>query len=553
MSHQKIRPELVPQIRAVLSAHAPLPQKGILAGQSLANAILEVLGKPCGPYNDIDVFVQADAEKLAYLATDEHRAQEALNMGVPVAVLDEYRQITFETDAEIKVAGTERDGLLNYVWLDGKLSRITLGTLISSFDLNSVEVALDLESNELVWSKAFEYFVDTRQLEVTNLNTPARTLVRFLKKLDELNAYADVDTTLRMLVSWMDGAQVLGAQAVLESTTLHPRYAAAMPLLTDKLPSWLKWDSERNKFALSESWVAEDFNKLTTMGLDDYEPEGQTRLIPQLVHNRRHAVSSSTAKFIESLKPGQLTTSNGDHFVDCLPSMSLAVFGHAYLQGQRSAAHLELVERTQKKHRALIRGLMGLTLDEQYNAILDIRRRAKIVGEHRWGQAEAYATPADLWCAHARNVFFQRLDRISSVEPLIAPLFAEKTVLGVRFRELVTEVDLRVEGSAMQHCVGGYGGEVESGRSRILSLRSGFTGADKSTVELSFVKDSEEPETQFVWVAQHHSVANKPASELHAKALEAYLEEELPRTGLKKYKKKVGIVDWDDLGEALAA
>lgn len=552
MRFDKICQEMAPAVRAILTEKQVLPETGILAGQALASAIMEALGHQGCPYNDIDVFLQADEIKLAQLDSLEHREKEAFEMGVPLAVLDEYRQITFDNLLGLSVAGTERDGLVNYVWLTGNIRRLSLGALITSFDMNCVEVAMDLQTNELVWSKDFEYFTKTRQLEVTNLSTPVRTLIRFFKKLDELKAQGVAESTAALLLSWLSYDEVKSSQEVLAAQSIHPRYVRILPELSKKLPSWLTWNEELERFVLSDHWPEVDLVE-ECQALDEADFSGLARLIPALRHNNRHQTSRSSQAFRSAISHSSVKSEVLDIDHGGMLQWSLNVFKDHYLEGQKSRTHLAVVTQLLKKHPALIRGLLGLTLDEQYQALLDIRSRAKSDGEHRWAEVELYATPVDMWNASNRSVFFQRVDRITNKELLTDPVFEQQEVMGVRIRELLTATELRTEGKVMSHCVGGYSSVVESGKSRILSLRSGEHDEHKSTVEVCFVSPrpgladrradatptpsssmgskSTDSKRKIV-VRQHFRERNLKPHESHVQALYCFLQQEAERLGV---------------------
>ena len=111
----------VEPILAKLGEMATLPANGILAGQSVASALMDLCGMGGGVYNDIDIFLVADEQTTAHLQSEEHLTAEALRLGIPAAVLDEYSGILIPCDnRHFEILGATQDGVLNYVWCASK-------------------------------------------------------------------------------------------------------------------------------------------------------------------------------------------------------------------------------------------------------------------------------------------------------------------------------------------------------------------------------------------------------------------------------------------------
>ena len=173
-------------VRRVLERHARLPARGVAAGQSVASALFELYGLPGvrGPYNDVDVFVvdhgrcealrreQRTEGRIAPAGPQEqHFGFEAQPRGLsPTAVAqagaDYFDAMTHA--APYRLVGARRSGRLNTI---GIATTLELAghplDVVSAFDLNGVQVALDLSTNQLWWNEAFEHFVQTAALVAT--------------------------------------------------------------------------------------------------------------------------------------------------------------------------------------------------------------------------------------------------------------------------------------------------------------------------------------------------------------------------------------------------
>jgi hypothetical protein len=540
---------LVPEILAHLNTIAALPSAGIVAGQALCSALLDLYGGGDGVYNDIDVFLPASAAKLTHLNSAEHLREEAQRLGLPVAELDEYKALAMSDSRGVDIAGSEQAGLINYVWCDTTARELLPAALVYGFDLNAVEVALDLENNELTWTRAFEEFLHNRELEVTSLATPERTLLRYLKKRQELpSVYGQDDFVKDMVATWMESDYTNHAERQLTT-----KMWAAAQQLEPALASHFHLGGERlldQRLLVNDEWgiPAELDEKFEDVISDFVDSSGLTRIMPALWYAQKRAVSHDRERFAAELKKFfDERDKRCEGSWENVMHMSAAVMGGNYVRGPYSATHRDTVLRALEKHEGLNGALQGLTLEEQFRCVLDLAKRAKTTaGPLVYGYVESEATPLDMRDQHHRDQFFRHMGRERKGAELCTPLFPTYAKDGWTIRELYTTSALRAEGSAMSHCVGGYSGAVKSGRSRILSIRHAKNPKWASTVELR----GKFADGEFVEVAQHYSYANKPPAAPTEEVFKAYLAAQCKALGLKLGKKRN---PWDLTFEPLAA
>ncbi len=519
----------VPGVLARLGALAPLPSAGILAGQAVASALMEELGMGPGVYNDIDIFLAADAAKEAELESQAHQAAEAMRLGLPVAALDDYRALQMGEHSDLQILGATEEGSLNLVWCKrqpGKL--LNSSTVLYSFDLNAVEVAIDLQSRQLSWTRSFEYFLKTKELQVTSLMTPARTLLRYFKKRDELQAYGKDDFVVDLLASWLEYWSMtdplpLSAKFQRLAERYAPRFSGAFQL-----------DPGGQALRVAEDWVYPDGmeDALAQASGESNDSDSMTRLVPQMLYGQ--ALTRSTqakSELEEALAEFELA---GEDAMDCsggyvnVVQMSLDLLGHEYLADHKTSRHFKLVRKTVEDHPNMAGALFGLTLDEQYQCIVDLRRRAKREGGHIFGLVESAALPVDMWNQSHRDAFFERIEREEATAVLCEPLFATYDADGWLVKELTTARALRVEGGQMGHCVGGYSSAVATERSRILSIRRGSDATRWSTVELNVDRKGDAT----VSVRQHYGKRNQDPHSENKALLKEYLALECTRLGM---------------------
>lgn len=529
---------MVPEILAHLGKMTELPKEGILAGQALSSAIMDLYAGGGGVYNDIDIFMPAPPAKLTYLASDEHMKEESLRLGIPLAQLDDYKALALSDSHGLDIAGCEQDGLINIVWCDTSERELLPGTLVYSFDINAVEVALDLEFNELTWSPGFEQFLQHRELEVTSLATPERTLLRYLKKRQEMPTVYGQDSLVKDMVAvW----------TIEDFTNYDPPLLSAKSLglydrFKEQLSAMFGLTTEGRMFVLEDWTVNTALSKCLDEALgDNVEPSGLTRLMPQCWYALKRETNADSKAFAEELVEFFEDRGNaGSGMWENVMHSNAVISGGAYVQGLRSITHRDTILRNLENHENLNGALQGLTLDEQYRCVLDLAKRAKAgSGPLVYGYVESMATPVDMWNQHNRDQFFRQMARERKGGELCEPVFTTYEQDGWSIRELTRTSQLRAEGSEMYHCVGGYSGTVKAGRCRILSIRHASNPKLASTVQLSGKVEAGVE----VSVAQHYSYRNSTPAKDTKDILQEYLKSQSESLGFTLAKKKSPL-DW---------
>ena len=516
-----------------LNAIAPLPAKGVVAGQAVCSAVMEVLGLGTGVYNDIDVFLETSPEKELELKSAKHLREESIRLGLPVAALDEYCGLGM-AEYCFKILGATTDSALNYVWCQFRERALTPSHIVYSFDLNAVEVALDLETRQLTWSRAFEFFLNTQELQVTSLGTPYRTLLRYFKKRDELKCYGNDQFVVDLVASWVEFSKP-AIQPVLTKKfrELALQYAP-------KMASTFTVDADGSNLSMVESWVyldgAEDVFSKAAGELNDVD--SLCRLVPRMLyaHHLRqpeNAKLALSAALKAALHRANVTVEKSESSVSddtfySVVHMSLELLGYEYLADHQTPKHFSLIDEELAKHGNLCSALFGLTLDEQYHCLRDLRKRAKKDGNSIYGLVESSALPLDMWNQTHRDMFFERIEKEEVQTELASPLLRSMEFNGYFIRELLTVRALKIEGKEMAHCVGGYSNAVCSGNSRILALSCGASRELRSTVELKV-----DSVNKSISIRQHRGIANRIASAKNVKVLKEYLEEECRRLGFE--------------------
>lgn len=198
-----LRPEMGEAILTHLGSMAKLPNFGVIAGQAVASAIEDLWGAGGGVYNDLDVFIPCTGK-----FTDKSpKANPTARRCEPQTTFSSYGgsvQRHLEMVQTYRIEEVRYAGLINRIYfrLPNALDRRDddhAKRVVDGFDLNAVRVGIDLRTRKLVWDSHYEQFLANRELRIARCYTPAHSLIRLLKKAEELpNVTADIETAARI-------------------------------------------------------------------------------------------------------------------------------------------------------------------------------------------------------------------------------------------------------------------------------------------------------------------------------------------------------------------
>lgn len=511
------------QVLEFLGKYQKLPERGIVAGQSVASAIDAVFGRHDPVINDVDVFRKVRVDKK--IGSDKVN-KTATRHRISIYNFDEGRQgygwyagmaQMLHLIQTYAIQSVSRDEMLNFVncTTPGPAQPLTVSRVLAGFDLNCVRVGVDLESKQLVWDHHFERFMATRQLEISMLLTPNHTMVRFLRKLRQIpGVYGNVEAAAeicsgvskaRDLRKLIDGRHVsvmfgkkLHEQAAEVSSELGPyfdleehrfykddksRTTSLRGVEVDgKVPDW--------------SGPPEELTLWSLNGRGDLDPELQRRMDglgaavlthgAKVVYDTRRAKAKSVA-----IRFKEMRNVFGDKPKSAV-AWNLRKFGDAYVEGHALEDIGHKVDAFLAKHTSFAGHLMGMPLGEQYEVIKSIRQVAKeFDGEASLGVLELMTTQAELRQPELMRQLLREEAKESSKPFRVTPMQLPKLPAafdGYIVRELLTKAALVREGMESHHCVGGYSSVVRSNRSRILSIRS-KEGGDKSRRSTVQIRD----------------------------------------------------------------
>ena len=170
--------------------YSDFPKTGFIAGGSLANLIWEGVSGNIAKVNDIDVFIfdkiidrhpkdtsnwLSPGQKLYYHKKEEVYFEDYTGLCTTSQSRDFY-----------VIEKTSHDGIYNYV--NYSANKQTPQIIIDSFDINCTQVGYSIDEDKFYYTPEFVDFIQTGQLKLINLMSPAHSAIRLVKKKHDLNA-----------------------------------------------------------------------------------------------------------------------------------------------------------------------------------------------------------------------------------------------------------------------------------------------------------------------------------------------------------------------------
>jgi hypothetical protein len=161
-----------------------IPEKGFIAGGSIANLVWEFVSGKKAILNDVDVFIfdglidgiDSSNKNLLF------RYQEK-----ETKFYEDYTGMRYSSINKdfYTIESSENEDIFNNIKY--KSNKPDTDIILRSFDINATKVGYSIEEDKCYWTPEFEEFLNTGQLKVCNLMTPSHTAIRIVKKAKELD------------------------------------------------------------------------------------------------------------------------------------------------------------------------------------------------------------------------------------------------------------------------------------------------------------------------------------------------------------------------------
>jgi hypothetical protein len=496
---------------------AKLPQDCFIAGGSVSNVLISMLhgGEPI--VNDIDVYVKTD-DKNAKVGNSWYPSMYTTEDSIEVLDDDYGRIYISEGGDRMRVVAHRRDGVLNiiqyayekgYQRMNGKPSTKTECELtIEGFDLNCCMAGIDLSNRKIVYNENFVDFLKTKQLKVVNPMAPIQTTIRIYKKLKDLDCYCNVEHEIRFLtVAFRKLTNNQLCKYIGPETEAKYRkyfdfvskyFTIREPKNSDEIPHNMK-----DKYFIDtpinpncKIWLYEpvmDFDiieevtsaiRLKRIWYLNYTPKKKSEQDKINKVFYKNVFTGNLSEDAWEYKEGWPVSVVKPIYASSRYSYMMVLAKKDYHKCDFTIKHLNVIDEFTKKHYYIRRVLSKLdTVSEQYKMVKFIKSLAKKEGEWIIGLLENVDNkelPNNF--TNEQLVKFIEEEKSKDSQALVEPLNLNDFIFNKNIKELISNLQLKMEGTMMGHCVGGYGSQVERGYSRIFHVEHNGIG---STLELS--------------------------------------------------------------------
>jgi len=519
-----------------IAALEALPDSGWFAGQSVATAFEELfLGAGEPRYNDVDHFLEEDEE--------DNGSNVALALSAGHEVSESYGQLNVGINVRYWVRRSERQGMLNRIVVRFPSSvngsapyrgSIVRGRdVIASFDLNSVQIGIDLASKELFWTPDYEEFISTRQLEVVRMHTPAHTAIRVMKKLEEHpQVWCDLPRVMKSLaglihlVRQMEAGEAGSAEYC--RTLFGEELAQTVWLFYARLSPYFDLEETTRQINKDQGDCCEErtYYTLRPKVLPAKELLSAAKWVGAVGYPEVARLLLTPAKPLMRSKIDALFAIDDRGEPGSLAVIQAICGLRRAIDSASTVAELRKVRRFIGQHPMMGPWLAAVSTSwsELVVVIERLKRHIKNQGMEFIGILESVAAPRRMDGDFEAR--YQKMESTAAEQRALLSktvrrraLVKRSTFDGVAVRELVSRLDLLREGTELHHCVGGYAGALHDDKNVLLSLRGdGLDSKTWSTAHLLFT-------TRFsVHVLQHVGLLNEDPPSANRYALKAACE-----------------------------
>jgi hypothetical protein len=461
-----------------------------------------------------------------------------------------------------------RKGLLNYVFVDAlQKDQMTPNpfVIMNYFDLNCVQVSIDLKTEEIYYTRYFEHFLHSGQMIMLRADRPYHSIIRYFNKKEQHGYYGNDELTVGMLNT------MIRLKNLKEDDRL---------ILLEPGRAYKKTDYDRNfNLKISEfgdgyrekynnSKLVKDFYRVDSREIK-FNPIDDKRInehTPEKYRLNKLIMKDDGFDFIlngEHRRKMELTLGvqiekYPYYAISCLPNIcnsEFGVFSSSFSRKQKQLiterkintktkfsatlkdliysspdvfsgnivkSHVDIVDGYLSIHLNAARQLDGKTLSQKYQIIKKLRAI-----ENRHPFTASYIDGADFIdftdindddfedkLIKKTNEFMKALEKLDKLKE-VADL-PSAFIDGVSIYELITQGQLNVEHKIMRHCVNGYGGSVRKKMSFIVAFRG-----EKENATLELVKYNNENQYS---IRQFRGIKNKRPSNSMFLALNEYMK-----------------------------
>lgn len=341
-----------PRVLLRLQNLVQLPSMGTVGGQAVASVLFEELGLDLrGPINDVDIFVPyslpkeergiTSVSRTAYSVRNNPTAQTSRTIVQNGA--GGYTHVKFICSrSNVFILRTYQDGLRNFTLMrhavhEGDEHSVSVSQdIIDGFDLNAVQVGINIKHQTMVFSQDFLEFLNTKSLKVSTCNTPTHTLIRLAKKAfgGELkNVTCDYERERSLITTYL---QLVDTHRTLLTAAMNSplvedvgqKYATIAAQFSQHLPPLIASPSQKGLLRFNCSDVPNNphFEQLSALFAKSHNPNFSAVFTSTLVsnfpkvfavaENKKH--NPTSWKALQQAVAGEISVAHTIHTVHAL-------------------------------------------------------------------------------------------------------------------------------------------------------------------------------------------------------------------------------------------
>jgi hypothetical protein len=335
-----------------------LPKSGFVAGGSIANLMWELVSGNKAVVNDIDVFLYEmetpTPEKVnddPFICSKPHTIKK-----IETSYFESYRQMSsgYSLKDSYTIKESSNNGKFNFVKYESKNSSPEL--IINSFDINCTQIGYSIDEDKFYYKDSFVDFLKSGVLKITNLNTPAHTTIRIVKKKNELNAILnDFEIEIAQYVlnnrkSFCDVNRVRFMQRYADMYIKNEAYLNKFFIL--------KRDTELEEYLINRKAIDEKIFFL----------EPISKIIDSENLNHVPDTSSDFLFFIRNIN-------NNPDVKDLWEKLYCVYTIKNYIEESNSSDDIEFISKFVRSYPDTINNLRGLTLSDQLYIIKSVIKK----------------------------------------------------------------------------------------------------------------------------------------------------------------------------------
>lgn len=462
-----------------------LPKRGILTGQAVATVYLNIIGfdkhkektDTKNIINDVDVFLYVKKAKRrdGFISKKIERVDYIQDYG---RFLGSYEEKKY---AVVKTINFKS---LNVTFVkEKKEKQVSPLSLISSFDINSTQIAINLETNELIMTNHFKKFMETGELKIVDINTPSHTAVRFAKKAREFGFYANFEREYSKLSIGFNSSVKNFTQKYFQNYLKHKDIIDKYFDLKVHKPN-LEWAESTGFVYKFDEWY-----ELVPL-FDTFE---NFIVFHQNVGNHTSGSIIRTCDLFydcnETKRNELVELYKSKDFKGSYWHEEIYYFMEKFYKKGVVPQNFKSIIKVIKEHKKMAAVYYSFdSFDELIGFHKNLAQLIREKGLSVIGILENTNSEIPSSYEGLKSLYKQEIGNYSA--ELIEKSIKEFTYAHWKFKEINTPMELDSEGNIMRHCVGGYTTSVKNGYSKIISLIPVGNVEQRYTIELYMCGDN---------------------------------------------------------------